>query len=125
MHHPSLGLFGDRGLFGAVISVFQRSAATHRQRLVDPFINALAGHAHRPRNLRNVFAGMVTQHHARPLGFPPGRGPRIPQTLEPFEILLAQGQSRSLRPARHTLSLASNMPMCLCFIETIYSRASS
>ena len=77
MNYPGFGLFGDRGFFGAVVRVFQRRTGTHRQSLGNPLPYALAGHANGTGNLRDGLAGMIAQHDARPLRFPPRRRPRI------------------------------------------------
>ena len=120
MNYPGFGIFGDRGFFGTVVCVFQRRTGTHRQSLGHPLPYALAGHAHGTGNLRDVLAGMIAQHDSRPLRFPPRCRPRIPQALEVLDLLGAQFQLGSLRPARHTISVALNILLWLCFSETLY-----
>src|SRR5271169_4005624 len=120
MHHPRLSIFRDQGLLGSVIRVLERRSRTYGQSLAYPFPNTLAGHAHPTCNLRDGLAGMVTQHDPSPLCLPPWRRPRIPQLLELLDLFSAQPQSRSLRLACHTFSVAANKPIRLCFIETIY-----
>src|SRR5207253_2816116 len=106
--------------FGPMVRVLQRSAGTHRKGLAEPFPNAFASHANRTCNPRDALPGMVAQHDPRPLRFPPWRRPRFPQIPEVLDLPRAQFQVRSLRPARHTISIAANILLWICFVETIY-----
>ena len=93
MNHPSLGLLRDYGFLGPVVCILEGCVGAHGQRLADPFIDTLTGHAHRSCNLADVFAGMVPQHDTRSLRLSPRCGARIPQTAEVLDLLRAEFQA--------------------------------
>jgi hypothetical protein len=119
MNYPGLGIFGDRRFSGPVVGVLQRRAGTYCQSLTHPLPDALTGHPDRTGNLRDRLTGIIAQHDSRPLRFPPRRRPRISQALEVFDLLGAQFQLGSLRPARHTMSVTLNIPIWICLNETL------
>ena len=120
VHHPGLGLFGDAGLAGTMIGVFERRFQPHGEGSLNPFANAFARHLHGPHNLGDRLAAMITPQNLGALHLPSRSFPGTTQPLEMLHLFGREKQLGTLRFSCHASSLAENINIWICFNETSY-----
>ena len=97
------------------------SIGADSQCFADPLAHTLACHADAARDLRDRLAGVIAQKDARSLNFPHRGGPGIADGTQLVDLLVRQAEARPSRSPCHVASVARNICIWICFIETLYS----